>query len=95
MTDNLTLVEVSAFSGLAGGILSQALTGLFAYIGDKRKADIDVKKAYDNVELWGLEYILGRDCFNKRFIDLIKAIYTNNKGDVITPYGASDKFDIT
>ncbi|WP_184549820.1 hypothetical protein [Mucilaginibacter sp. FT3.2] len=44
--DNSTLIAVSAFSGLAGAIITQALTGLFAYIGDKRKADIDLKSQY-------------------------------------------------
>ncbi|WPU98897.1 hypothetical protein SNE26_23065 [Mucilaginibacter sp. cycad4] len=41
-----TTLIVSAFSGLAGALISQALTGLFAYLGDKRKADIDLKKRY-------------------------------------------------
>jgi len=44
--DNSTLIAVSAFSGLAGAIITQALTGLFAYIGDKRKADIELKSQY-------------------------------------------------
>lgn len=46
MPDNATLIEVSAFSGLAGAILTQTLTGLFAYFGDKRKADIELKAEY-------------------------------------------------
>jgi hypothetical protein len=41
-----TLIQISAFSGLAGAILSQALTGLFAYISDKRKAVQELRKAY-------------------------------------------------
>ncbi|WP_161964467.1 hypothetical protein [Mucilaginibacter endophyticus] len=45
MAENTTLI-VSAFSGLAGALISQMLTGLFAYLGDKRKADIDLKKRY-------------------------------------------------
>jgi len=45
MAENTTLI-VSAFSGLAGALISQMLTGLFAYLGDKRKADIDLKKSY-------------------------------------------------
>lgn len=44
--DSSTLIAVSAFSGLAGAIITQALTGLFAYIGDKRKADIELKSQY-------------------------------------------------
>lgn len=43
--ENTTLI-VSAFSGLAGALISQALTGLFAYFGDKRKADIELKSQY-------------------------------------------------
>lgn len=46
MSDNNTLIAVSAFSGLGGAILTQALTGLFAYIGDKRKAGLDLKSEY-------------------------------------------------
>lgn len=45
VAENTTLI-VSAFSGLAGALISQTLTGLFAYFGDKRKADIDLKKRY-------------------------------------------------
>jgi len=45
MAENTTLI-VSAFSGLAGALITQALTGLFAYVGDKRKADIENKKDY-------------------------------------------------
>ncbi|NVM66567.1 hypothetical protein FHW88_004885 [Mucilaginibacter sp. SG538B] len=45
MAENTTLI-VSAFSGLAGALITQALTGLFAYVGDKRKADIEIKKDY-------------------------------------------------
>jgi hypothetical protein len=48
MADNATLIEVSAFSGLAGAIITQALTGLFAYVGDKRKASIELKAQYRN-----------------------------------------------
>ncbi|QEM13172.1 hypothetical protein [Mucilaginibacter rubeus] len=45
VAENTTLI-VSAFSGLAGALISQTLTGLFAYLGDRRKADIDLKKRY-------------------------------------------------
>lgn len=44
--DNSTLITVSAFSGLAGAILTQALTGLFAYFKDKRKAETNLKSQY-------------------------------------------------
>jgi hypothetical protein len=37
MADNATLISVSAFSGLAGALLTQTLSGLFTYFGDKRK----------------------------------------------------------
>lgn len=50
MAENTTLV-VSAFSGLAGALISQALTGLFAYFGDKRKTDIELKKEYRNKQV--------------------------------------------
>jgi hypothetical protein len=43
--ENTTLV-VSAFSGLAGALIAQALTGLFAYFGDKRKAETELKNQY-------------------------------------------------
>jgi hypothetical protein len=43
--ENTTLI-VSAFSGLAGALISQALTGLFAYFGDKRKANTELKNQY-------------------------------------------------
>lgn len=45
MAENTTLM-ISAFSGLAGALITQALTGLFAYFGDKRKANIEIKKDY-------------------------------------------------
>ncbi|WP_121811983.1 hypothetical protein [Mucilaginibacter kameinonensis] len=44
-TEHTTLI-VSAFSGLAGALISQALTGLFAYFGDKRKAETELKNQY-------------------------------------------------
>jgi hypothetical protein len=49
-TEHTTLI-VSAFSGLAGALISQALTGLFAYLGDKRKADTDLKNQYRNKQV--------------------------------------------
>lgn len=44
-TEHTTLI-VSAFSGLAGALITQALTGLFGYFGDKRKAETELKKEY-------------------------------------------------
>jgi hypothetical protein len=49
-TEHTTLV-VSAFSGLAGALISQTLTGLFAYFGDKRKAETDLKNQYRNKQV--------------------------------------------
>lgn len=46
MPDNNTLIAVSAFSGLAGAILTQTLTGLFAYFADKRKTNMELKNQY-------------------------------------------------
>lgn len=37
MADNSTLISISAFSGLAGALLTQTVSGLFAYFSDKRK----------------------------------------------------------
>lgn len=37
MADNATLISVSAFSGMAGALLTQTLTGVFSYFGDRRK----------------------------------------------------------
>jgi hypothetical protein len=46
MTDNSVLLQVSAFSGLIGALLTQCLTGLFSYLGDKRKSAAALKTAY-------------------------------------------------
>jgi hypothetical protein len=46
MADNSTLIALSAFSGLAGAVLTQALTGLFGYLGDKRKARLELNNLY-------------------------------------------------
>jgi hypothetical protein len=48
MADQLTLIQVSAFSGLIGAILTQTLTGLFSYLGDKRKSNIQLKASFRN-----------------------------------------------
>lgn len=49
--ENNTLITVSAFSGLAGAILTQALTGLFAYLGDKRKSKSELNALYRNKQV--------------------------------------------
>lgn len=46
MPDHNTLLAVSAFSGLAGAILTQTLNGLFTYVNDKRKYRNEVKNQY-------------------------------------------------
>jgi hypothetical protein len=51
MLYNLTLVEISAFSGLAGAILTQALSGVFTYFGDKRKDVAVLKSTYRTKQL--------------------------------------------
>ena len=51
MADNDTLVAVSAFSGLAGALLSQVLSGLFAYYTDKRKTAQTLKTLYRNKKI--------------------------------------------
>lgn len=43
---NQTLVVLTAFAGLAGALLTQLLTGLFSYFGDKRKAKLDRGNLY-------------------------------------------------
>jgi hypothetical protein len=51
MTDQLTLVEISAFSGLAGALLTQALTGLFSFLSDKRKSNAELKTTFRNRQI--------------------------------------------
>ena len=51
MPDSSTLIAVSAFSGLAGALLTQLMTGLFNYYGDKRKYRMEVKNAYRNKKI--------------------------------------------
>lgn len=46
MADNTTLIEVSAFSGLLGALLTQMMTGIFAYFNDKRKYNHEVRNLY-------------------------------------------------
>ena len=51
MEDNSTLLQVSAYSGLIGALLTQALIGLFSYVSDKRKSDTELKKTYRNKQV--------------------------------------------
>jgi hypothetical protein len=48
LNDQLTLVEISAFSGLIGALLTQTLSGLFSYIDDKRKSNMQLKASFRN-----------------------------------------------
>lgn len=45
------IVILSAFSGLAGALVTQLITGIFAYISDKRKQHIDLDKDFRNKKL--------------------------------------------
>ncbi|MFI5161238.1 MAG: hypothetical protein ACHQHN_08165 [Sphingobacteriales bacterium] len=46
MPDNSTFIAISAFSGLAGALLTQTLTGLFGYFSEKRKYHNEHKNLY-------------------------------------------------
>jgi hypothetical protein len=46
ITANQTLLTLTAFAGLAGALLTQLLTGLFGYFGDKRKARLECWTKY-------------------------------------------------
>ncbi|WCT13750.1 hypothetical protein [Mucilaginibacter jinjuensis] len=43
MADNSTLIAISAFSGLAGALLTQMISGLFAYFSERRKYNNGVR----------------------------------------------------
>ena len=51
MADNAILLQVSAFSGLAGALLTQVFTGLFSYLGDKRKSAMALKDTFRNKQV--------------------------------------------
>jgi hypothetical protein len=51
MADHNTLIEISAFSALAGALVTQLMNGLFVYYSDKRKYRIEVKNAYRNKKI--------------------------------------------
>jgi hypothetical protein len=46
MADSTTLIEVSAFSGLAGALLTQMITGTFAFFADRRKYRNEARNLY-------------------------------------------------
>ena len=50
MTDHVSFIELSA-SGLAGAFLTQVLTGVFTYHGDKRKENSALKATYRNKQI--------------------------------------------
>ncbi len=51
MESNSIVLQVAAFSGLIGALLTQAMTGLFAYYGDKRKSKLELKKAFRDKQI--------------------------------------------
>lgn len=55
---------------------------------------IDLAKAYDSVEHWGLEVTLQELGFNTEFITIINNICKENFASVITPYGHTEEFEM-
>ena len=51
MANEGILLQVSAFSGLIGALLTQGLTGLFSYLSDKRKVNSELKSTYRNKQV--------------------------------------------
>lgn len=51
MADHNAVITISAFSGLAGAILSQIISGTIIYFSDKRKRDSEVKAVYRNKKM--------------------------------------------
>ncbi|MES2268761.1 MAG: hypothetical protein V4520_18500 [Bacteroidota bacterium] len=84
MEANTTLLQVSAFSGLIGALLTQCLTGLFSYVGDKRKANTELKNAYRSKQVDIAEnfyYVTGEKmAIVKKNIDYWKN-YNNSRSD--------------
>jgi hypothetical protein len=48
MPENNTIIVISAFSGLAGAILAQIISGLVTYFSDKRKRENETRASYRN-----------------------------------------------
>jgi hypothetical protein len=44
--DKSFVIYVTAFAGLTGALLTQLMTGLFAYINDRRKQKVDLENQY-------------------------------------------------
>lgn len=51
MADQNILIAASAFSGLAGALMTQSLTGLFNYFGDRRKSSKEIRSQYRNKQI--------------------------------------------
>jgi uncharacterized membrane protein len=49
--DNSIMIQLSAFSGLIGALLTQALTGTFQYFSDRRKAHDELKGTFRNKQV--------------------------------------------
>ena len=58
-------------------------------------AYIDLKKAYDSVEHWGLLSVLQRYGFSAQFSKLIMTLCKGNTSQIITPHGLTRKINIT
>src|ERR1700744_3560233 len=46
MAEHNVIIAVSAFSGLAGAMLAQGISGMVTYFSDKRKQSNEVKNAF-------------------------------------------------
>src|ERR1700744_354771 len=51
MEDNNTIIAISAFSGLAGAILAQGISGMITYFSDQRKRENEVRSVYRNKKM--------------------------------------------
>ncbi|RVU02061.1 hypothetical protein EOD41_08920 [Mucilaginibacter limnophilus] len=81
MSDNNTILQISAFAGLAGALLTQVLTGTFTYLNDRRKQKNDVRNQYRSrmVEVGESFYFM-----NGELMSMIKkniAYWTNRRDD--------------
>ena len=56
---------------------------------------IDVKKAYDHVEHWGIKQVMEMYGYDPHFINIIMSLYRSTKTQVITPYGLTDNINVT
>jgi len=56
---------------------------------------VDVKKAYDHVEHWGIKKVLTEYGFSQGVISLIMSICEDNTTKVITPHGLTSKINVT